>query len=705
MSRSDEKTAMALDFQHLFESSPSLYLVLDREFRIAAATDAYLAATMTSREIIGRHLFEVFPDNPDDPNATGTRNLRASLEAVLRTGEANIMPLQKYDIRRPGDQGGEFEERFWSPVNSPVFSGDRVTHIIHRVEDVTDFVRLQRLDGERERANDDLRARTESLRAELYLRAQQVDELKLHGSVAPAAKFGLIPRANLYLLLMNAPAAVCIVRGPAHVIELANLPFRQLIGDQEILGQPAGAALPSNELRAPIERVFRTGEPVVIEEIALGDDPVAGRRYLNFVYQPMPGSEENIDGVVLFGFDVTGQVQARRGVEILADNLKRSDRAKDEFIAIVSHELRTPMTAILGWARMLELGELDESTLSEAIEAITRSTRAQAKLIEDLLDESRIASGKMRLELRPLDLDTVVESAVTSIRPSAQARRITLSHECCDERLRIAGDPVRVQQVIGNVLGNAVKFTPEGGRIDVEARRDGDQALIVIHDTGRGISEELLPYIFDRFRQGAGAASDRQGGLGLGLAIARHLVEMHEGSITAHSAGEGKGSAFTIRFPLHAAPATEFLGRDADRDNALPRLESIRVLIIEDEVDNRTVLSAVMRQCGAHVECVGTASAAFEMIATWKPDVLIADIALPDLDGCTFMEQLRAATPADGGSTPALALTVLSRPDERARIRAAGFDVFRQKPIDPVDLAYEVARLAELGSHDHVTVH
>lgn len=694
---------MALDFKRLFESAPSLDLVLDRDFRIVGATDAYLAATMTARDIVGRHLFDVFPDNADDPNATGRQNLLASLETVLRTGQANTMPLQKYALRRPEGQGGGFEERYWSPVNSPVFSGGTLTHIIHRVEDVTEFVRMQQLEGQAERFNVDLRTRTETMRAELYRRAQEADELRLQGSVAAIGKLGLIPRANLYLLLMNAPAAVCIVRGPDQVIELANGPFRRLTGDEEILGQPAGTALESVALRRPIENVLQTGEPAVAAEIALGDDGAAGRRFFNFIYQPMRSNEGVLDGVVLFGFDVTEQVEARHRLEELADDLKRADRAKDEFIAIVSHELRTPMTSILGWARMLELGGLDDQTRQEALDAITRSTRAQAQLIEDLLDESRIASGKLRLEVRPLDLNAVVSAAVTLARPGAETRQISLSIEAADDALRIAADPIRIQQVIGNVISNAIKFTPEGGRVGITVRRRDPDAVIEISDTGRGMDEALLPYVFDRFRQGDGGGSDRQGGLGLGLSIARHLVEMHEGTISATSAGAGLGSTFTIRLPLNEAPVTEFSGRDAGRDAALPRLDGIRVLIIEDEIDNRTVLSALMKQCGAEVNCVGTASTAFPLIASSRPNVLIVDIALPDLDGCTFMERLRASSPEEGANTPALALTVLSRPNERARISAAGFDVFRQKPIDPVDLAYEVARLAASRSHQQVT--
>jgi signal transduction histidine kinase/CheY-like chemotaxis protein len=692
----------SVNYQRLFESAPGLYLVLDRDFRIVNATDAYLAATMTTREIVGRNIFDVFPDNPADPDATGARNLLASLETVLRTGEPHAMALQKYDIRRPAVEGGGFEERYWSPVNWPAFSDRELTHIIHRVEDVTDFVRLQQQESEREKTNDELRARSETMSAELYLRTQEIEALKLHGSVVPIGKLGLIPRANLYLLLMNAPAAVCIVRGPEHLIELANPAFRQLVRGKEVLGRSARSALPIPALLEPLDAVLTTAEAAVAKEITLpGDDD---ERVFTFVYQPMHGMGGVTEGVVVFGFDITDQVNARKRLEQLAERLRETDRAKDEFIAIISHELRTPMTSILGWARMLHLGALDEETHKEALEAITRSTRAQAKLIEDLLDESRIASGKLRLELRPLQVHAVVDSAAQMIGQAADARGVSIVVDAPDKSIRIAGDPMRIEQVITNVIANAVKFTPESGTVTVTVRRDGGHAVIRITDTGRGIAPELLPYVFDRFRQGDGLATERQGGLGLGLAIARHLVETHDGTITAHSEGEGRGSTFTIRLPLHEAPASEYSERDAGRIAAsLPRLDAIRVLIIEDEVDNRTVLSMVMKRCGAEVRCVGTASAAFALIGTWRPTVIVTDIALPDLDGCTFMEQLRSKPAAEGGETPSLALTVLGRADEQARIRAAGFDLFRQKPIDPVDLAHEVARLSALRQTENLT--
>jgi CheY-like chemotaxis protein/two-component sensor histidine kinase len=355
------------------------------------------------------------------------------------------------------------------------------------------------------------------------------------------------------------------------------------------------------------------------------------------------------------------------------------------------------MTSILGWTRMLALGGLDEATRREALEALERSTLAQAKLIEDLLDESRISSDKLRLDLRGLDLRTVLANAISAARPTADAKHIRLALDTVGGTYSVIGDPSRLQQAIGNLLANAIKFTDEGGSVSILLGSDGTSSVIEVTDNGRGIAPGLLPYIFERFRQGENPGGQRQSGLGLGLSIARHLVELHGGTVTAWSAGEGQGATFTITLPLQNAmivPNT-IAGRDAAaRVQMLPRLQGVRVLLVEDEVDNRKVLATALRHSGAQVECAGTAGAAFAVMPSWQPDVIICDIALPDLDGCAFLTQLRASEVGGGKAVPALALTVLGRPNEQARITAAGFDVFRQKPIDPVDLAHEVARLA-----------
>jgi PAS domain S-box-containing protein len=694
--------AQPIDYRSLFESAPDLYLVLDPTLEIVAVSDAYLAATGTSREeIVGKNLFQVFPDNPHDSTATGKRNLRASLETVLRTGKPHAMQLQRYDI--PNLDGSGYQERYWSPVNSPVFSDGQLTHIIHRVDDVTDIIRLERqklIDQEKEA--DALRSTAEETRSELYLRTQQLEEAKLRGFVA-SGNLGLIPRANLYRLLMEAPAAVCIVRGEAHAVELVNPVFRQLAANRDILGRPLHEALPDGAaLLEPLGRLLETGETHVGKELPLRVDRGHGLEdsVFNFVYQPMVGVDGKTEGVVLFGFDVTEQVRAREAVETLADHLREADKHKDEFIAIISHELRTPMTSILGWTRMLSLGGLDEETYRDALDSLERSTRAQAKLIEDLLDESRIAAGKLRLDLRALDLGALVDEAVRMARPSAEAKQITLSFDAAADCCASFGDPGRLQQVIGNLLGNAIKFTPEGGGVDVRIRPASSFAIIEVTDSGQGIDPALLPHVFDRFRQGD-AQGERKSGLGLGLAIVRHLVEMHGGSVSAGSDGEGKGASFTIRLPLHeAGSGLEYSGRDrASRLAALPRLSGVRVLIVEDDVDNRKVIALALERSGALVQCSSTAAAADEKVDAWRPDVLVCDIALPDRDGCSFLEGVRGR----GLTMPALALTVLGRPNERERILAAGYERLRQKPIDPIALAHEIARLTRgepLGSSE-----
>jgi len=293
-------------------------------------------------------------------------------------------------------------------------------------------------------------------------------------------------------------------------------------------------------------------------------------------------------------------------------------------------------------------------------------------------------------------LRAVAESAVSMLRPAAEARQVALMLDGTD-RCEVVGDPARLQQAIGNLIGNAIKFTAEGGRVSVRVRCDGEMGVVDVTDNGQGISSALLPHIFERFRQGDVHAGDRQSGLGLGLSISRHLVEMHGGTVDATSNGEGQGSTFTLRLPLrHGVGPGEVLGRDAaGRARALPILGGVRVLIVEDDVDNRKVLATALRHCGAAVECAATAAAAFDVVPRFEPDVIICDIALPDGDGCDFLIRVRSGEERATSRAPALALTVLGRPGEQERITAAGFEVFRQKPIDPVDLAHEAARLAQ----------
>ncbi|HYC88031.1 MAG TPA: ATP-binding protein [Thermoanaerobaculia bacterium] len=368
----------------------------------------------------------------------------------------------------------------------------------------------------------------------------------------------------------------------------------------------------------------------------------------------------------------------------LYGELERANRAKDEFLAMLSHELRTPMTATLGWGTMLQ-GGLDAAGTRTAADAIVQATRAQAHLIDDLLDISRIVSGKMQLAVRPILLADAIDAAIETVRPAAEAKQIAMEiHR--DAGIRLHGDPARLQQVFWNLLSNAVKFTPRGGRVSISVTSDADSARVVVHDNGEGIDAELLPYIFDRFRQGESGASRKFGGLGLGLSIARNLVELHGGTLTAASAGRGQGAEFTVLLPIGASEGDVASVRAVD--SPPQPLHGVSLLLVEDDPSTRAMLEMALRRFGATVTAAGTAEEAVETLQGTRFDVVVSDIGLPGQDGCALLQRIRAA----GDHTPAIALTAYASPTERERALAAGFRSWLAKPVDLERLAAEVLR-------------
>lgn len=371
-----------------------------------------------------------------------------------------------------------------------------------------------------------------------------------------------------------------------------------------------------------------------------------------------------------------------------------ANRAKDEFLSLVSHELRTPLNAMLGWARLLRTGALDASGRTRAVETIERNALAQAQLLEDLLDISRIVSGKTQLELRAQDLVGPIEDALDAVRPAALSKNIRLSSTLDRKLAPVSGDADRLQQVVWNLLVNSIRFTPEGGEVEVRLTREGDEAWLVVRDSGQGIRPDVLPVIFDRFRR-ARSSGDAKGGLGLGLAIVRHLVELHGGSVHAESPGEGRGATFIVRLPLVAvaAPAPPPSGPVAVRAEPA-RLDGVRVLVVDDERDARDFVKESLEQSGATVRAVGSVGEALAEIERTVPDVLVSDVAMPGEDGYALMARVRALEGARGGQVPAVALTAYARPADRTRALSAGFQFHLAKPVDPGDLATIVARLA-----------
>jgi len=391
---------------------------------------------------------------------------------------------------------------------------------------------------------------------------------------------------------------------------------------------------------------------------------------------------------------------------ILYTEERETNRLKDEFLATVSHELRTPLGAILTWTRVLRGGKLEAAVLERGIEVIDRNAKAQAQLVGDLLDMSRVITGKLRLEFRPLDLRAVVKATIDSLAPAAQAKAIEITSRIPSLPVPVLGDPERLHQVLGNLLGNAIKFTPKSGRVAVRLERAETEAEITVRDTGKGINPTFLPHVFDRFRQADSSTTRSHGGLGLGLAIVRNLVVLHGGSVRADSPGEGGGATFTLTLPL-ARSAGNALGQEAaapspTRQNALTaatppaasELDGLRVLVVDDDTDGREAVALVLAAAGAEVNTAASVRSALTSIDHWLPDVVVSDIAMPLEDGYVFIERLRGLAAERGLSIPAIALTACARAEDRARALAAGYLEHLVKPIEPVRLLSVLAALA-----------
>ena len=392
--------------------------------------------------------------------------------------------------------------------------------------------------------------------------------------------------------------------------------------------------------------------------------------------------------------EARGQLLLR--AERARSEAEAANRIKDEFLATLSHELRTPLTSLLGWSSVLREAKRDEKVLSQGLDAIDRNARIQAQLIDDLLDVSRIVSGKLNLEVRPLDISSVTRAAINVVRPAADAKGITLDYWSEPGLGAISADSARLQQIIWNLLSNAVKFTPHGGKICVRVEQDGSDARVTVQDTGQGIEPEFLPRVFDRFRQADSSTTRSFGGLGLGLAIVRHLVELHGGTVSAHSDGVDKGATFSATFPL-LADRTEPMAVPHSAEfkvSDIRSLNGLRVLLVDDEPEARQIISTVITRTGAEVTMCTSVSEALAKVAEWQPDVILSDIAMPDEDGYSFITKVRRLPRERGGETPAAALTAYARDVDRQQALAAGYQMHIAKPVGAGQLVSMIARLA-----------
>lgn len=417
------------------------------------------------------------------------------------------------------------------------------------------------------------------------------------------------------------------------------------------------------------------------------------------------------DGELLGFLKLTQDITARRAEERAREEALRASqearaqaeqasRSKGEFLATLSHELRTPLSAILGWAHVLERGNCDAQTLRYGLEAISRNAKLQVQLIEDLLDMTRIETGQLRLDQQRVELDGVIAAAVDSALPTATARGLVLRAAFGDAGCCVRGDPARLQQVVGNLLDNALKFTPPGGRVDLSLTRIGQQVVLTVSDTGQGIAPEFLPQVFERFRQQDSTTTRRHGGLGIGLAIVRQLVQLHGGTVQAHSDGAGQGASFAVMLPAlaDAVEAAEVPAmRPAAAGLAPSRLQGLQVLLIDDEADVRAVTAQVLQGAGAQVRTAASAAEGMRLLQEARPAVLLSDIGMPTQDGYEFIRQVRSLPPEAGGGVPAAAFTAFAGREDSDRAIHAGYQLHLAKPLAPEALIAAVARLAATG--------
>jgi PAS domain S-box-containing protein len=421
---------------------------------------------------------------------------------------------------------------------------------------------------------------------------------------------------------------------------------------------------------------------------------------------PIKDAAGNIIGVIVVFHDVSGRRRAEKEREQLLKNeqaarseAEAANRLKDEFLATVSHELRTPLNAILGWAAMLNRGKLEEETARKALRVIERNARAQAEIIDDILDVSRIVTGKLRINSQPVEMSAIIQAAIDTIRPAAAAKGITLRILLDHDAGLVLGDSDRLQQIIWNLLSNAIKFTPRAGRIEIRLERADSHIEVRVSDSGIGIDKQFLPYVFEQFRQADASLTRAHTGLGLGLAIVRHLVELHGGTVSAESAGQGQGAEFIVQLPLAAVPdkrseiATDSLPESNDMREAIdisasaPDLAGLRVLVVDDEPDTCEILIVVLSRYGAQVRAAASSAEALQALLEWKPDILISDLGMPGEDGFTLIRKVRAMTQEQGGHIPAAALTAYVREEDRFSALSAGYETHIPKPVDPTTLA------------------
>ncbi|HMG76598.1 MAG TPA: PAS domain S-box protein [Pyrinomonadaceae bacterium] len=533
-------------------------------------------------------------------------------------------------------------------------------------------------------------------------------------------------RARLAAIVQSSDDAI-VSKDLNGIIATWNIGAERLFGytADEVIGKPISLLIPAERLDE---------EPSILERIRRGEriehyETIRRRKDgtlldVALTVSPIIDERGRVVGASKIGRDISERKRAEaelktlmiRDQELRAE-AETANRVKDEFLAMVSHELRTPLNAIVGWTQLLKSGRLDRSKTERAIQTIDRNAKAQSMIINELLDVARIISGKVRLDPKPVELAEVINAAIDVVRPAADAKAIKLVASLDEAAGPVSGESVRLQQVIWNLLSNAIKFTPKQGRVEIKLKRDGTHVVIEVSDTGCGIPANFLPRIFDRFQQADTSAKRLHGGLGLGLSIARTLVEMHGGTILAESEGKGRGAKFTVALPVMAVSGVNHpesheavedlpnvLSDQEAADRELPdsdwdanMLDGIKVLTVDDQTDTRDLIALVLSRSGAAVTACSSAAAAFQALQECKPDVLVSDIGMPGEDGYYLMKRIRALKAEDGGRIPAIALTGFAGEADALKAHSAGYQVHLTKPIELRKLVATIARLCGDG--------
>ena len=669
----------------IFETSPVGIGLLNHEQRFVAINEALAEINGLSRE---QHLGHTIPElfGESDPN------LVELFHRLYTTGEPFISPQLAVNVPGRDDRRPGYYNVYYLPIALP--SG-QVEEVLVYVVDVTERVRLERSQEYLSEASAVLASSLDYQTTLEQVAQLTVPELAdwctIHiveedGSIEQIAVAHVDPGKIEWAHQINSkyPLNRDDVRGAALTLRTGEPDLVSYIPD-EMLVQ---AARNSEHLKILRQVGFKSvmAVPLRTQERILGVISFvaaeSGRRYdqtdLRLAQELARRASLAIDNAQLYQTALAHRAQA-----------EAANRVKDEFLAVLSHELRTPLNPILGWTKLLRDRRLDASKTAFALGTIERNAQLQAQLIEDLLDISGILQGKLRLKISPIDLVTTIEAAIETVHLSAEAKSIQLHVNLTPLIGQVLGDSDRLQQVIWNLLSNAIKFTPKGGRVEIRLERVDTQAQITVSDTGKGINPDFLPYAFEAFRQADGKTTRMFGGLGLGLSIARHLVELHGGTIRADSAGEGQGATFTVKLPLIATDSTA-IENSTQTEQSL-NLSGIRVLLVDDDRDNLELLTFILEQSKAVVSAVTSAKEALDVLAQFKPDILVSDIGMPEMDGYTLMRQVRLR--ASEGQIPAIALTAYAGDVNQQQALGVGFQMHIPKPVEPEKLVRAIANL------------